>query len=165
MDELNELRTIQALTEEENEYLRTVLSWVSSREPQLGMLFSEFKRHDGFRVYGLEVESAKKSDAHASTSKPIPIKDGVYTEPSPKVPKKIVWVEKPNHLKNKLDTFPDIAHEHPKPQRMPRPIVWIPSGTTSVPRTALVSNQSPSQLENQELSPSLTHKPRSLNLK
>jgi len=46
VDELNELRAIQALTEEKNEYLRTVLSWVSSKEPQLGMLFSEFKRHD-----------------------------------------------------------------------------------------------------------------------
>ena len=91
MDELNELRAIQALTEEKNEYLRTVLSWVSSKEPQLGMLFSEFKRHDGFGVgkiiehlnhhwvYGLDGESAKKSDAHASTSKPIPIKGGVYT--------------------------------------------------------------------------------------
>ena len=91
VNELNELRTIQALTEEENEYLWTVLSWVSSREPQLGMLFSEFKRHDGFGVgkiiehlnhhwvYGLDGESAKKSDAHASTSKPIPIKGGVYT--------------------------------------------------------------------------------------
>ena len=91
MDELNELRAIQALAEEENKYLRIVLNWVSSREPQLGMLFSEFKRHDGFGVgkiiehlnhhwvYGLDGESAKKSDAHASTSKPIPIKDGVYT--------------------------------------------------------------------------------------
>ena len=49
VDELNELRAIQALTEEENEYLRTV-SWMSSREPQLGMLYSEFKRHDGFGV-------------------------------------------------------------------------------------------------------------------
>ena len=79
------------MTEEENEYLRTVLSWVPSREPQLGMLFSEFKRHDGFGVgkiiehlnhhwvYGLDGESAKKSDAHASNSKPIPIKGGVYT--------------------------------------------------------------------------------------
>jgi len=74
VDELNELRAIQALTEEENEYLRTVLSWVSSREPQLGMLFSEFKRHDGFGVgkiiehlnhhwvYGLVGECAEKSD-------------------------------------------------------------------------------------------------------
>ena len=74
VDELNELRAIQALTEEENEYLRTVLSWVSSREPQLGMLFSEFKRHGGFGVgkiiehlihhwvYGLVGECAEKSD-------------------------------------------------------------------------------------------------------
>lgn len=143
MDELNELWAIQALIEEENEYLRTVLSWVSSREPKLGMLFSEFKWHDGFGVgkiiehlnhhwvYGLVGECAEKSDTHASTSKPIPTKDGVYTEPPPKAPKKPIWVEKPNHLKNKLDTLPDIAHEHPKPQRMSRPTVWIPSGTTS----------------------------------
>ena len=104
MDELNELRAIQALTEEENEYLRTVLSWVSSREPQLVMLFSEFKRHDGFGVgkiiehlnhhwvYGLVGEGAEKSDTQASTSKPIPTKDGVYTEPPPKTPKKPIWV-------------------------------------------------------------------------
>jgi len=98
VDELNELRAIQALTEEENEYLRTV-SWMSSREPQLGMLFSEFKRHDGFGVgkiiehlnhhwvYGLVGECAEKRDTQASTSKPIPTKDGVYTEPPPKTPK------------------------------------------------------------------------------
>ena len=143
VDELNELRAIQALTEEENKYLRIVLNWVSSREPQLGMLFSEFKRYDGFGVgkiiehlnhhwvYGLVGESAEKSDTQASNSKPIPTKYGVYTEPPSKTPKKHVWVEKPNHLKNKLDTLPYIAYEHPKPQRMSRPNVWILSGTTS----------------------------------
>ena len=74
VDEMDQLRAIQALTEEVNEYMRTVLSWVSSREPQLGMLFSEFKHHDGFGVgkiiehlnhhwvYGLVGECAEKSD-------------------------------------------------------------------------------------------------------
>ena len=84
MDELNELRAIQALTEEENEYLRTVLNWVSSREPQLGMLFSEFKRHDGFGVgkiiehlnhhwvYGHVGENAVKSDTHTRPGHGLP---------------------------------------------------------------------------------------------
>jgi len=157
--------------------MRTVLSWVSSREPQLGMLFSEFKHHDGFGVgkiiehlnhhwvYGRVGESAEKSDTHASTSKPILIKDGVYIEPSPKVPKKPVWVKKPNHLKNKLDTFPDIAHEHSKPQRMPRPTVWIPSGTTSDPKNSPPFKPKPQPMGKSEPSHSLTHRPRSLNPK
>ena len=98
-------------------------------------------------VYGLVVESAEKSDTQASNSKLIPTKYGVYNEPPSKTPKKHVWVEKPNHLKNKLDTLPYIAYEHPKPQRMLGPTVWIPSGTTK------------------ELSPFLTHRLRSLNLK
>ncbi|MGZ7907529.1 hypothetical protein, partial [Haemophilus sp. SZY H53] len=34
-------------TEEENTYLRTILSWVSCSEPQLGMMISQFKRAVG----------------------------------------------------------------------------------------------------------------------
>nr|XP_034570987.1 uncharacterized protein LOC117835774 [Setaria viridis] len=37
-------------TEDENYYLCTVLSWVSSREPQLGMMIQEFKVADGFVI-------------------------------------------------------------------------------------------------------------------
>ena len=35
--------------ENENTYLRAILSWVSSSEPQLGMI-KQFKRGDGFGV-------------------------------------------------------------------------------------------------------------------
>ena len=33
--------------EEENSHLREILSWVSAREPQLGMMVQQFKRPDG----------------------------------------------------------------------------------------------------------------------
>ena len=32
----------------ENFYLRQILSWVSAREPYLGMLIQQFKKKDGF---------------------------------------------------------------------------------------------------------------------
>ena len=33
-----------------NTYLKAILSWVSSSEPQLGMMIKQFKRGDGFGV-------------------------------------------------------------------------------------------------------------------
>ena len=36
--------------ENENTYLRAILSWVSSSKPQLGMMIKKFKRGDGFGV-------------------------------------------------------------------------------------------------------------------
>ena len=36
--------------ENENTYPRAILSWVSSSEPQLGMMIKQFKRGDGFGV-------------------------------------------------------------------------------------------------------------------
>jgi chromosome segregation ATPase len=44
---LESCRHDKTRTEEENTYLRSVLSWVSSSEPQLGMMVSQFKRGTG----------------------------------------------------------------------------------------------------------------------
>jgi hypothetical protein len=49
------------------------------------------------------------------------VKDGVFEEP-PKAPsQKQVWVPKPNHLKNPLDTLPNISEDPlPKAKKLPR---------------------------------------------
>jgi hypothetical protein len=44
-----------------------------------------------------------------------------------------VWIERPNPLRNKLDTTPDFAPEHPKPVENPT-TVWIISGLSSNPK-------------------------------
>lgn len=48
--ELNELRTIEVATEDENTYLSKLSSWVSTKEPQIGMLLQNYKRTDDFGV-------------------------------------------------------------------------------------------------------------------
>jgi hypothetical protein len=50
VDELYELKLVMRTIDDENTYLRTVLSWVSSREPQLGLMIKMFKRADGFGI-------------------------------------------------------------------------------------------------------------------
>ena len=40
----------KANLENENTYLMAILSWVSTSEPQLGMMIKQFKRGDGFGV-------------------------------------------------------------------------------------------------------------------
>ena len=45
---LSDLREEKENSESENFYLRQILSWVSAREPQLGMLIQQFKKEDGF---------------------------------------------------------------------------------------------------------------------
>ncbi|KAL5211019.1 hypothetical protein ABZP36_006642 [Zizania latifolia] len=47
---MSALREESANVENENIYLRQILSWVSAREPQLGMIIQQFKREDGFGV-------------------------------------------------------------------------------------------------------------------
>ena len=47
---LDNLAVEKANLENENTYLRAILSWVSSSEPQLGMMIKQFKRGDGFGV-------------------------------------------------------------------------------------------------------------------
>lgn len=157
--------------EDENSYLRTVLSWVSSREPQLGMMIQEFKRADGFGLGSVmkgclfnglhkffdglcekvgQNSGERKKPSYNQCEPPIDytpresptknreqpnpaceqnfsecVRDGIFIETPPKAPKKAIWVEKPNHLKNKLDTLPEIAPKKPppKPQDKPQPRV------------------------------------------
>jgi hypothetical protein len=53
-------------------------------------------------------------------AKPVtPVRDGVIDEPMRDPPQKQVWLPKPNHLRNTLDTFPDISSD-PLP-RAPQP--------------------------------------------
>jgi hypothetical protein len=131
--------------EEENTYLRSILSWVSCSEPQLGMMISQFKRGTGGPGLGFatkdgsvarfgkvgECNCLTPSEKPSSTpklikttfAKPVtPVRDGVIDEPMRDPPQKQVWLPKPNHLRNTLDTFPDISSKpfleplsHPKP--------------------------------------------------
>ena len=50
ISDLDDLAVEKANLENENTYLRAILSWVSSSEPQLGMMIKQFKRGDGFGV-------------------------------------------------------------------------------------------------------------------
>ena len=47
---MNDLAVEKANLENENTYLRAILSWVSAREAQLVMMIKQFKRGDGFGV-------------------------------------------------------------------------------------------------------------------
>jgi hypothetical protein len=49
----------------------------------------------------------------------IPVRDSVIEEPVRAPPRKQVWLPKPNHLKNTLDTIPDISSD--PPPRTPQP--------------------------------------------
>ena len=48
--DLDSLAVENANLKNENTYFRAILSWVSSSEPQLGMIIKQFKRGDGFGV-------------------------------------------------------------------------------------------------------------------
>ena len=50
ISDLDNLAVEKANLENKNTYLRAILSWVSSSEPQLGMMIKQFKRGDGFGV-------------------------------------------------------------------------------------------------------------------
>ena len=50
ISDLDNLAVEKANLENENIYLRAILSWVSASEPQLGMMIKQFKRGDGFGV-------------------------------------------------------------------------------------------------------------------
>ena len=50
ISDLDDLALEKANLENENTYFRTILSWVYSSEPQLGMMIKQFKRGDGFGV-------------------------------------------------------------------------------------------------------------------
>lgn len=134
--------------EEENTYLRSVLSWVSCSEPQLGMMVSQFKRGTGGPGLGFaakdgsvarfgkvgECSGLTPSEKPSSTPKLIkitppkpitPVRDGVIEEPVRAPPQKQVWLPKPNHLRNTLDTLPGISSDHlpraPQPSKKKAP--------------------------------------------
>ena len=48
ISDLDNLAVEKSNLENENTYLRVILSWVSASEPQLGMMIKQFKRGDGF---------------------------------------------------------------------------------------------------------------------
>jgi len=140
ISELEEAWTDMTRVEEENAHLRTILSSVSAREPQLGMMVQQFKRADGVGVgfaftpadfdhpYGKIGEMLEPSVSAPSSStappvpkpalvpKPAPVKDGILSEPPRAPPKNPVWVPKPNHLKNPLDTLPPSRKPTLKPK-------------------------------------------------
>src|SRR5579883_2342167 len=107
------------------------------------ILISQFKRDDGFGVglnynrapfeYGKVGESSglkpseKPSPSSLEPSKPSGatpslVVDGVFQEPTKEPPKNHVWTEKPNHLRNPLDTLPPMARKKstPKPKAKPQ---------------------------------------------
>ena len=144
--ELESCRHDKMGTEEENTQLRSILSWVSCSEPQLGMMVSQFRRGTdssgvgfaiggkGEHVYGKVGEHSGLNPSEKPTNTPklikIPppestkpmIKDGVFEEPPKAPPSKQVWVPKPNHFRNSLDTLPNISSaplpKAKKPQRV-----------------------------------------------
>jgi len=133
--ELGNCKHDQMRTEEENTYLWSILGWVSCSEPQLSMMMSQFKRGTdtsgvcfalggkGTNLYGKVGESSGLSPSDKPTSTPkftkiVPpkpiepiVKNGVIEEPPKAPPSKQVWVPKPNHLRNPLDTLPNISKE------------------------------------------------------
>jgi len=99
---LSDLREEKENSVSENFYLRQILSWVSAREPQLGMMIQQFKKEDGFglgykysqadfkSVLGKALEWSKltpeqhfpKTHNTQSFQADQP-KDGVFDEPPP----------------------------------------------------------------------------------
>jgi len=131
--ELESCRHDKMRSKEENTYLRTILSWVSCSEPKLGLMVNQFRRGTGGlsvdfalggkgeNLYGKVGEHSGLKPCEKPTTTPQLIKisprepklpttkDGVFEGPLKPPPQKQVWVQKPNHLKNPLDTLPNIS--------------------------------------------------------
>ena len=110
------------------------------------MMMSQFRREtgatgvgfvvgrNGENLYGKvigEYNGLKPSEKPTTTPKFIKItlpeptlpitKDGVFEEPPKAPPQKQAWFPKPNHLKNPLDTLPNISEDPiPKAKQPPR---------------------------------------------
>ena len=96
--------------ENENTYLRAILSWVSSSERGDGFgVGYTYTKSDFDRSYG-KIGKAAGNTASTSTQPSLvdPV-DGVLKEPQKATPQKQVWVHKPNELRNPLDTLPAAA--------------------------------------------------------
>jgi hypothetical protein len=133
--EFESCRRDKMRSEKDNTYLRSILNSVSCSKPQLGMMMSQFRRETGTSgvgfalggkgeyVYGKvgEFSGLSPSEKPSTTSKLIKInppkpteptmKDRVFEEPPKAPPKKQVWISKPNHLRNPLDTLPNISED------------------------------------------------------
>ena len=98
ISDLDNLAVEKANLENENTYLRVILSWVSSSEPQLGMMIKQFKHGDGFgvgytytksdfdRLYGkigkaAGVQSALNTASSSTQPSLVDPVDGVLKEP------------------------------------------------------------------------------------
>jgi hypothetical protein len=124
---LNELHTCQAeilRLEDENKLHRSVLSWVSTSEPQLGMIVEQFKREDRAGVgrdytrvpyeYGKigECSTSGVSACEKSTVTNTQNQCVVIPVEPPKIPpKKQIWIPKPNEYQNRLATVPPITEK------------------------------------------------------
>ena len=111
----------------------------------MGMMMSQFRwgtdasgvgfaiGGKGENLYGKvgECSGLKPSEKPSTTPKFIKIttpklteptvKDGVFEEPPKASPQKQVWIPKPNHLRNLLDTLPNISKDPlPRSQKPPR---------------------------------------------
>src|SRR6185312_15765033 len=94
---LDNLAVEIANLENENTYLRVILSWVSASEPQLGMMIKQFKRGDGFgvgytyiksdfdKLYGKIGKAAGNTASTSTQPSLVDPTDGVLKEP-PKAP-------------------------------------------------------------------------------
>jgi hypothetical protein len=96
--ELESCRRDKMRSEEDNTYLRSILNWVSCREPQLGMMMSQFRRRTGTsgvgfalggkdeNVYGKvdEFSGLSPSEKPSTTPKLIKINPPKSTEPTVK---------------------------------------------------------------------------------
>ena len=123
ISDLDNLAAEKANLENENTYLRAILSWVSGREPQLGMMIMKFKRGDGVGVgytytksdfdmlYGKIGKAAGVPSALntvSTSTQPLLVDpvDSVLKEPQKAPTQKQVSVLKPNELRNPFDTLP-----------------------------------------------------------
>jgi len=149
---LGVLREEKESAESENTYLRQILSWVSSREPQLGMMIQQFKRENGFGVgykytqadfdsavsKAMEWSRLRPEDrfpkTHATeTFQPDQPSEGVFHEKPKAPPKNPAWIPKPKILQTSLDSTPPTKPspkttkpkaKKPKPQPQPKPKSW-----------------------------------------
>ena len=106
------------------------MGWVSGREPQLGMLITEFKRADGRGLGAKFGECSKERErlTNSTTSNPQPSEEekiGDVTVPPQTIPKN-AFAPKPNHLLNKLDTTPDPPVFPPMTNNFQRRVTFVP---------------------------------------
>jgi hypothetical protein len=98
--------------QDENDELRKLMGWLSGHEPQLGIMIETYKRQD---------EEALGANKVGDGSGENEGKIGDIPEP-PKTHHKNVFVPKPNHLRNRLDTTPAPPVFPPQTNNFQKPI-------------------------------------------